>query len=335
MKKKIISSMVLLYAIFLHADKIGIPLPANSLSTDNNGTLSAIEAHGDGVGIYVIDKLGASNFDNSAMNSLVFKYGAGAKEANIRLKEYVSSFGINADKGIAHKVGSFTPLSTIDGTNCDDGKDYTINDKYVNRICLGTNHGLPCDDKDFTTTNDVIINGICTGDKIAFTNNFNIVDAYPDRNVNWSKSGNRYTSTGQFSSKFFKLPTSGKAEIKLKVYQTGGYGMSIGISNVPSNPLFGNTHIGGQSRGFANSFNSSSSANGSGYTTNFYLPTTGYVIYFYMDIDQKKTIIKDESGKILESMVNIIPSSENFFFISDASSAATGWAEFEHFKTSN
>lgn len=68
------------------------PLGSNFKSTDNGGTLPAIDAYKDGVGVIVLDNLGTgTQVDNSAMNTLVYKYGEEAKIEGVSVVNKVLS----------------------------------------------------------------------------------------------------------------------------------------------------------------------------------------------------------------------------------------------------
>jgi hypothetical protein len=66
------------------------PLPVTSLSVESGGTLSAIDAYSDGVGVLLGESPTALNqVDNSALNTLVHKYGQAAKAVDAPLKSYI------------------------------------------------------------------------------------------------------------------------------------------------------------------------------------------------------------------------------------------------------
>lgn len=59
----------------------------------------------------------------------------------------------------------FEPV--LNGQSCDDNNIQTINDIYVNDICIGTNvEGQSCNDNNSQTINDIYTNGICIGEDI-------------------------------------------------------------------------------------------------------------------------------------------------------------------------
>lgn len=165
-------------------------LEASSLSVENGGTKTAIDAYSDGGGSIVIgDSATASKpIDNSPMNELVFKYGENAKLDGTSLVNEVKNLNPNAtvsDKLLADRlipdgtscndnniqtindviVDSVCIGTNVEGLTCNDNNLATINDKYHNGICVGVNvDGTPCDDGNAQTTNDVYKNGVCIGD---------------------------------------------------------------------------------------------------------------------------------------------------------------------------
>ena len=68
------------------------PLQKGIRSIEHGGTLSAIEAYSDGIGVIVEgNNLNEDNkIDNSAFNNTVFKYGTEAKLNNLTIGEQVS-----------------------------------------------------------------------------------------------------------------------------------------------------------------------------------------------------------------------------------------------------
>lgn len=136
MNKKIIT-LSMLVGTLLTADniKIKIPMPSSVLSVENSGQLSAIDAYGDAVGIYVVEELGNSKITNNEMNSLVFKYGAMAKDSNLTIKEFVSANGTESEKKI--NIGKFESFNIEDGQACNDNNSNTSNNVYVNGVCVG------------------------------------------------------------------------------------------------------------------------------------------------------------------------------------------------------
>ena len=136
MNKKIITlSMLISTLLMADNSKIKIPMPSSVLSVENSGQLSAIDAYGDGVGIYVVEELGNSKITNNEMNSLVFKYGAMAKDSNLTIKEFVSANGTEAEKRV--NIGKFESFNIEDGQACNDNNSNTSNDVYVNGVCVG------------------------------------------------------------------------------------------------------------------------------------------------------------------------------------------------------
>lgn len=111
------------------------PLPIPFKSIDNGGSLHSIDAYKDGVGAIILDNLNAGiHIDNSAMNTLVYKYGERAKTNNVSVLNEViyGTTATAADKLIASGINP-----SINGTTCDDNNPYTYNDKYLNGLCSG------------------------------------------------------------------------------------------------------------------------------------------------------------------------------------------------------
>jgi hypothetical protein len=175
----------ILASSILSADTFINPLPNSVKSIDNGGVKSAIDAYQDGIGAELIDKPGVAT-DNSAMNTLVLKYGEAAKSNNVTIvDQVVYGTGTEADKIIAGKLTingatcNDSNVNTIgetwlngvcqggtvaNGTICDDNNAQTINDIYTNNICSGTNvEGQICDDNSYITKNDTYHNGVCAG----------------------------------------------------------------------------------------------------------------------------------------------------------------------------
>lgn len=145
MKKIIILSITA--SILLASEAFLNPLPKNVKSADNGGILNAIDAYQDGIGVVITDTKNTIN--NSAMNTLVFKYGEEAKKNNVTLFEQVQV--------TTHSTGG---LSVPDGVSCDDGNFQTINDVYNNGVCVGKLTSTPSCETGYTwdsTTN------LCTG----------------------------------------------------------------------------------------------------------------------------------------------------------------------------
>jgi hypothetical protein len=135
MKKILLCSVVLSGILF--ANQLSyLPLNKSNLSNENGGEKTAIEAYSDGIGIYTVGKF---QIDNSPMNELVFIHGEEARKAGETLKEFVIETGNNKEKLLAEKLGNLAEnIIPDDGTSCDDNNDKTINDIYLNGICLGT-----------------------------------------------------------------------------------------------------------------------------------------------------------------------------------------------------
>lgn len=121
--------------LFAAESRIQVPMSATVLSVENNGQLSAIDAYQDGIGIYTIDALDGSRISNSEMNNLVYKYGQKAKDEGVTLKDYVNANGTSGEKALV--VGKFKPMVIVNDTLCDDNNPLTVEDKYVNGICIG------------------------------------------------------------------------------------------------------------------------------------------------------------------------------------------------------
>ena len=184
--KKIIISSVLLSSMVFAAIRSQIPLPASQLSTDNNGSKSAIEAYRDGVGIYTVKAQDGNDLDNKEMNNLVFKYGEAAGNYNVDLKEYVLEHGDVSEKELASKLGKFEPFVPLAGSSCDDSSVKTINDRYVNGVCVGVDvDGKNCNDNNNKTISDKYVNGICIGTNVeGQTCNDNNVQTINDKYIN-------------------------------------------------------------------------------------------------------------------------------------------------------
>lgn len=130
--KKLIA--ISLFASILMADRISLPMPASQLSVENNGTLNAVDAYNNGIGIYIS---GPASINNKSMNSLVFRYGAEAKERNTNLSNIVTEKGTNEEKALLSNLNIFKPHIPSEGSFCDDGNEITYNDKIVNGQCMG------------------------------------------------------------------------------------------------------------------------------------------------------------------------------------------------------
>lgn len=159
MKKISISILIFLQLINLNAanNKLNLPISAKYLSVDNGGELSAYNAYRDGVGLFVSTNLSNGNtgsstvsYDNSDMNSLVYKYGKEANDLSLSLKEIVLNNDSN-NKSVDN-IGKFQPIDTLsvdngvkeniipNGTLCDDGDSLTVEDQYFNDVCSGINN---------------------------------------------------------------------------------------------------------------------------------------------------------------------------------------------------
>lgn len=116
MKKSLILSMVLSSLMYGFVN----PLPVSSKAIENGGTLSAIDAYQDGVGAMLIQD--GRGVDNSAMNTLVFKYGSEAKENNLWIGEQVLLTGTDEEKILEKKLTSAPFCNdtsySFDGTTC-------------------------------------------------------------------------------------------------------------------------------------------------------------------------------------------------------------------------
>lgn len=180
MKKSVLLSLVCCSFVFGFIN----PLPITSKSVENGGSLSAIDAYQDGVGAMIIEK--GRGVDNSAMNTLVFKYGATAKSNTLSLPDQVILTGSAEDKLLAgtfysdgtsctivNKTGS-TYLNgtcqggtwTNNGTACNDGNSATVGETWLNGACQGgtvPTNGTTCDDGNAATTGEIWLNGICQG----------------------------------------------------------------------------------------------------------------------------------------------------------------------------
>jgi hypothetical protein len=103
-------------------------------SVDNGGSLPAIDAYRDGIGIMVDGYI----LDNSAMNTLVFKYGTSAKTSGLNIADEVLKVGgtpTALDITLANKLKT----DTINA--CDDNNPATI-DYSVAGVCF--NDAMSC-----------------------------------------------------------------------------------------------------------------------------------------------------------------------------------------------
>lgn len=138
MKNKIIFLSLISVSLLLSTEiKTSIPLSMESLSVENSGTKTAIDAYQDGVGIYTVESIGAEKIDNSNMNNLVFKYGNQAKELNVSLKDYIQTNGNSFEKESALLIDKFIPMVPSNGMVCNDNNEQTSNDMFKNGICIG------------------------------------------------------------------------------------------------------------------------------------------------------------------------------------------------------
>jgi hypothetical protein len=158
MKKIFILSVI---ASGLIADTFTNPLPLSFRAVDNGGTLQAIDAYKDGVGAELIDKPGVAT-DNSAMNTLVLKYGEAAKANNVTIVDQVvygtSPVATQTEKSLAGNL-------TVNGAACNDGNQLTVGESWINGLCTGglIPNGTSCDDSNTETINDIYNNQICVG----------------------------------------------------------------------------------------------------------------------------------------------------------------------------
>ena len=162
MKKILLCSFVISGILF--ANQLSyLPLNKSNLSNENGGEKTAIEAYSDGIGIYTAGKF---EIDNRAMNELVFIHGEAASKEGKTLKEFVLDNGSNKEKDLAEKLGNIAEnIMPNDGTVCDDKNNLTIEDIYINGVCLGTSIiGNSCNDNNINTYNDIINeSGTCIG----------------------------------------------------------------------------------------------------------------------------------------------------------------------------
>ena len=158
MKKQLF--FINLMSSMIFADGFINPLPASFRSIDNGGTKQAIDAYKDGIGAELMDKPGVAT-DNTAMNTLVYKYGEAAKSNNVTVVNQVINGNSNptaADLALAGRL-------TIDGVSCNDGDIATSGETWLNGICQGgiATNGTSCNDNNFQTVNDKYVNGVCIG----------------------------------------------------------------------------------------------------------------------------------------------------------------------------
>lgn len=134
MKNKLIGISICISAL-LSADTFVNPLSNSMKAIDNGGAKQAIDAYKDGVGVIVLDNLGLkTQVDNSAMNTLVFKYGESAKINNKSIASEVLSTPSAPINDIILANNMTNNLPNI----CDDNNINTYYDKMVNGVCTGT-----------------------------------------------------------------------------------------------------------------------------------------------------------------------------------------------------
>lgn len=108
-------------------------------------------------------KVGFSLFSFITLVSLIILYFVNFQH-NISLKE-----GTSCNDGKAYTVNDkyhdgLCSGNILDGTSCNDKNLETINDTYKNGVCLGINvQNFPCDDKNPLTKDDIYHNGVCSG----------------------------------------------------------------------------------------------------------------------------------------------------------------------------
>jgi hypothetical protein len=154
-------SISLLTSTILIGDSFINPLPNSVKSIDNGGTKSAIDAYKDGIGAELIDKPGVAT-DNSAMNTLVLKYGEAAKANNVTIVDQVV-YGTSPEATQAEK--SLAGTLTLNGATCNDGNAATTGETWLNSVCQGGINidGTSCNDGISSTYADKYMNGICMG----------------------------------------------------------------------------------------------------------------------------------------------------------------------------
>lgn len=144
------------------------PMSADNRSKEYGGSKDAIDAYSDGVGVYIGAAKSDKQVNQKPMAELVNKYGDTAKAKGITVKEEVAfgNISTSADKALLSKVMD-TNMIYPDGSSCDDGNIQTINDKYLNAVCMGINiEGQICNDNNSQTINDKYVNGICIGTNV-------------------------------------------------------------------------------------------------------------------------------------------------------------------------
>lgn len=112
------------------------PIDTDFLSVENGGSLSAIDAYSDGVGMSVVGN--SITVDNSKMNNSVFTDGLLAKYEVVSLKQFLNNKNSGAGENI-EVIGASVGLTTVIGDPCNDGNSNTGNDIYIdnNGNCKG------------------------------------------------------------------------------------------------------------------------------------------------------------------------------------------------------
>jgi hypothetical protein len=196
MKKQFFLSLTLSSCLF--ADTFINPLPNSVKSIDNGGVKSAIDAYKDGIGAELMDKPGVAT-DNSAMNTLVYKYGEEAKTNNVTIVDQVINGNSNptaADVVLAGRL-------TIDGASCNDSNPNSYGETWLSGMCQGgIINGTTCNDGNAVTTNDAYSNGVCIGSYNATEKIINVQAAgylsgsapfYKNRGVSYGSFGRSWT----------------------------------------------------------------------------------------------------------------------------------------------
>lgn len=180
MKKILLLSVLTCSAIF--ANKLSIlPISTSELSTENGGSLSAIDAYKNGTGAIVTSKTDLK-IDNSPLNELVFKYGENAKTNNENLKSFVQNNTLdNKDLDLSNKLSQVATANggniPLDGTSCNDNNDKTVNDVYLSGVCKGI---IPKSCLEIKQANSSATDGIYTIDVDGSNTGINEFKAYCD-----------------------------------------------------------------------------------------------------------------------------------------------------------
>lgn len=216
--KKISIISTIFIAIAANAEKVPIPMPYSMLSKDNGGAKSARSAYRDGIGIYTSAAIGDEKYNNSGMNSLVFKYGDEAEGLKIKLVDHVNNVGTLEEKKmlLANFVPMVIPNITKIGDPCNDGNKSTGYDRYIDTVgtCQGSNW-------ETITLNPA-----------------------PTSFTNWNVKDNKYTSIGQFANLFFGIAQpNGIIEIDYNQTQTGQSGMSFYLAGKLGMTDYGNSCV--------------------------------------------------------------------------------------------